>query len=430
VFSLSQLAVQVFTRRQRRRRRRRPGARRAHPRRWRPCCWTRQAAGAKRALLVGTLGEEEAVELEAQPAWAAPLAAAFAPFLQHRRPAVQKRAAAQHTAAEAAAAEEASTAAERRARQLPARRNSLERQASETAERELAACSDEGPAIAAEKLAARFRAAVQVLVSPPSGAPFALVLAPGDALRRVQLAVRDRLAIPPRLQHVTRAGRPLRAGDALADGDTLRLSLRLAGGSGVAAAAEGRGGGAAGGRVPSSRRPPARVWLRHAAAHQPGLADARSEAAAKAALAAGVAEMGGAVSELGPAWGDEAQPLAAWRGAKGGTISAEWGASDFGKGVWGVDEAGLPTRLFLYGLGLRGPLSAQVCRLMSLTHLCLRGNQLEALPDAIGRLTPDGPHLSNQLTALPDAITRRGLTWLGGQQPDSQPPARRSSTAV
>lgn len=39
-------------------------------------------------------------------------------------------------------------------------------------------------------------------------------------------------------------------------------------------------------RVRTNRRPPARVWLWLAAAHQPGMADAQSEAAAKAAFEA------------------------------------------------------------------------------------------------------------------------------------------------
>lgn len=161
-----------------------------------------------------------------------------------------------------------------------------------------------------------------------------------------------------------------------------------------------------GDRVLPAWRPPARVWLRLAAEFQPGLADARTETTAKTALAAGVAEMSGDVSKLGPAWGDMGQPLAAWRGVMHGSLSSDWGDKDVGEGVWGVDKVGLPTHLFLYEVGLRRSLSAQVCRLVSLTHLCLRCNQLATLPGNFNCLT-SLTYLDlgeNELTTLPESV--------------------------
>lgn len=161
-----------------------------------------------------------------------------------------------------------------------------------------------------------------------------------------------------------------------------------------------------GGRVLSSRRPPARVWLPLAVTFQPGLTDALSESTVKEALVAGVAEMGGDVTKLGPVWGDSTQTLKAWRSARV-SVELDWGGG-YGQGVLGVDEDGLPTRLFLDLLNLRGPLSDQVCRLTSLTLLHLDNNHLTSLPNAIGRLTSlEILHMAgNQLTSLPDSIGR------------------------
>lgn len=153
-------------------------------------------------------------------------------------------------------------------------------------------------------------------------------------------------------------------------------------------------------RVLSSRRPPARVWLACAATFQPGLADARSEHAAKVALTAAVVEMHGDVDRLGPAWGDMRQTLTAWRNNY--------------IGVMQVDGDGLPQDIQGVSLHLRGPLSTQVCCLTSLTHLDLSNNQLTCLPNAIGRLS----YLvwfnlsSNWFEYLPDAIG--SLTRLQG----------------
>lgn len=149
----------------------------------------------------------------------------------------------------------------------------------------------------------------------------------------------------------------------------------------------------------SKWRPPARKWILCVTEFQPGLADARSEAAAKAALVAGVVEMDGNARRLGSSWGDREQPLVVWKGA-GGMVDTN--------GVTKVDETGLPTCLVLSTINLRGPLSAQICRLTSLTHLDLYDNQLTALPDAIRGLTSlTGLHLAgNRLTNLPDAIGR------------------------
>lgn len=151
-------------------------------------------------------------------------------------------------------------------------------------------------------------------------------------------------------------------------------------------------------------RPPARVWLELAAAFQPGLSDARSEATAKAALAAGVDEMGGHHGKLGCAWGDVKKPLKKWHGIQLDKKSSMGGR--YGNGVWGVNEMGLPTRLYIFMVYLRGPLSEQLCRLTSLTHLYLCNGAALVLPCAIRRLS-NLTHLGlnhSELTSLPDDI--------------------------
>lgn len=146
-------------------------------------------------------------------------------------------------------------------------------------------------------------------------------------------------------------------------------------------------------------RPPVWVWVWLASEFQPGLTDALSEEAAKVALAAGVAEMNGNVGELGPFWGDMQRSLVYWK-------SEQVMGRAHAQGVLTVNMSGLPRYLFLSEIGLRGSLSAQLCRLTSLTRLYLDYNGLTLLPHAIGRLT-SLTHLSliyNRLTALPDAI--------------------------
>jgi len=145
-------------------------------------------------------------------------------------------------------------------------------------------------------------------------------------------------------------------------------------------------------RVLSSRRPPARVWLWLAAEYQPGLTDARNETGAKLALAAGVAEMGFHASSFGPDWGNMEKPLASWDSRNRLT----------------TNDAGMPKHLFLSHILFRRSLSPHLWRLKSLSILNLSGNQLAALPDAIGHLTNlTILHIvNNQLTALPDTIGR------------------------
>jgi len=82
--------------------------------------------------------------------------------------------------------------------------------------------------------------------------------------------------------------------------------------------------------------------------------------------------------------------------------------SELGFGAEACEEAALPTRLRLSGLGLRGELPVRLCRLTSLTELQLACNGLTALPDALGELRGLTALLvgRNELVALPEALGR------------------------